>query len=366
MFADDVGAGFRKEITPQYLFVKAEYSKIIKVATGKIIPLSIFIGAEVTRDREKKTTTITQVKYIEKLAKVFEGKFTERDTPFKDPEKFNKMVAAPEEDRISFNVFLGATGSIGWPAMLTRPDVVLAHATLSCFAQTAGPEHYEACMDVVGYLVKTKQIGITFGGRFKMPMGLNKFPPNFFKSYGLYTAGDSSWGRIVRPFAGFAVMAANGSLTWQGRKTKEVPDSTCEAEISICSRACKATTGIRMKMEDLGFPVYGPTSVLTDNKATYDVITKPGQTSRTSHFERATMLAKRLYQIFIVTPYLVITSLMLADIFTKALARDAFVKFRDRLMNIAEVTVSDVAGNSVTLGGRSAQLWNKLVSYMRT
>ena len=95
------------------------------------------------------------------------------------------------------------------------------------------------------------------------------------------------------------------------------------------------------------------------------MITKPGQTSRTSHFERATMLAKRLYQIFIITPYLVITSLMLADIFTKALARDAFIKFRDRLMNIAQVTVSDGAGNSVTLGGRSAQLWNKLVSYTR-
>ena len=28
--------------------------------------------------------------------------------------------------------------------------------------------------------------------------------------------------------------------------------------------------------------------------------------------------------------------------------------------------LSDVAGNSVTLGGRSAQLWNKLVSYVRT
>ena len=35
-------------------------------------------------------------------------------------------------------------------------------------------------MDVVGYLVKTKHLGVTFGGRYRMPMGLNKFPPNFF------------------------------------------------------------------------------------------------------------------------------------------------------------------------------------------
>ena len=93
----------------------------------------------------------------------------------------------------------------------------------------------------------------------------------------------------------------------------------------------------------------------------YAALTTHSQPHRT-----ARTVAKRLYQIFIITPYLVITSLMLADIFTKALARETFTKFRDKLMNIAEVTVSDVAGNSVTLGGRSAQLWNKLVSYTRT
>ena len=365
VFADDVGAGFRKEITPQYLQVKAEYSRIIKIATGDIVPLSIFIGAEVTRNREAKTTTITQVKYIEKLAKVFEGKFTERDTPYKDAEKFNKLAAAPESERIEWKVYMGATGSIGWPAMLTRPDIAFAHACLSCFTHSSGDEHYEACMDVVGYLVKTKHLGVTFGGRYRMPMGLNKFPPYFFKSHGMFTAGDSSWGRVVRPFGGFAVMAANGSLTWQARKTKDVPDSTCEAEISIASRAAKCTSGVRMKMEDLGYAVYGPTALLTDNKATYDVITKPGQTARTSHFERATMLVKRLYEIFVVTPYLVVTALMMSDIFTKALAQETFVRFRDRMMNVsAEVAVKDASGNTVVLGGRSAQLWNKLVSYV--
>ena len=120
-----------------------------------------------------------------------------------------------------------------------------------------------------------------------------------------------------------------------------------------------------MKMEDLGYAVYGPTALLTDNKATYDVITKPGQTARTSHFERATMLVKRLYEIFVVTPYLVVTALMMSDIFTKALAQETFVRFRDRMMNVSgEVAVKDASGNTVVLGGRSAQLWNKLVSYV--
>ena len=159
-------------------------------------------------------------------------------------------------------------------------------------------------------------------------------------------------------------MILNGPLAWQARKAAIVPDSTAEAEISIASRAAKATAGIRMKLEDMGYRVSGPTAVLTDNSAAYGIITKPGQTSRTSHFERATMLAKRLYQLFVITPYLVVTALMVADIFTKALGEEEYLKFRAVLMNERlSVMLSDAMGRVVKLGGRAAQLWNRLVSH---
>ena len=196
-----------------------------------------------------------------------------------------------------------------------------------------------------------------------MPMGLNKFPPGFFKSFGLWTAGDSSFGREPKPFGGFAVMALNGPLAWQARTTKIVPDSTAEAEIDIASRAAKVTAGVRMKFEDMGYPVSGPTALCTDNSAAYGIITKPGQTARTTHFERRTMLAKRLYQRFVITPYLVVTALMVADIFTKALFDEDFKKFRTVLMNVSTViSLTDAMGRVVKLGGRAAQLWNRIAT----
>ena len=158
-------------------------------------------------------------------------------------------------------------------------------------------------------------------------------------------------------------MLINGPLAWQARTLKIVPDSTAEAEISIASRAGKATVGVRLKLEDLGYPVSGPTAVTTDNSAAYGIITKPGQAARTSHFERATMLAKRLYQLFVITPYLVGTALMLADIFTKALNDDDFLKFRSVLMNLkGSVTLTDTMGRVVKLAGRAAQLWNRIAT----
>ena len=62
---------------------------------------------------------------------------------------------------------------------------------------------------------------------------------------------------------------------------------------------------------------------------------------------------------------------MTADIFTKALAKDDFVRHRDRLTNASnavkppkaekEITVSDDSGSSIKLLGKAARLWSKLI-----
>ena len=261
--------------------------------------------------------------------------------------------------------YLGYTGSILWPANMTRPDISYAAAFTCQFAQCADrPNHIQACLDIVGYLVRTKHMGITYGGKLKMPMGLNAFPQHFFDSRGLHTIGDSSWGRVPRPFGGFAVMYLNAVLAWSARSLKIVPDSTCEAEIAVGSKAAKCTSGVRMILEDMRRTVYGPTALLGDNKAMYDVIIKPGTTARTTHFERATMLVKRLYTLFVLTPFLILTEWMTADIFTKALAKDAFVKFRSNLMNTdASVVLHDDEGRVVSIKGKAAQLWSKIATY---
>ena len=215
-------------------------------------------------------------------------------------------------------------------------------------------------------LVKTKHIGITYGGKLKMPLGLNQFPDNFFKSRGLLTYSDSSWGRSPRPFGGYTVMRLNAALFWKALKLKIVPDSTCEAETAVGSKAAKATAAARITLTALHRSVYGSTMVLIDNKAMHDVITKPGQTARTNHFERATMVIKWLFMHLVVKTYVILTKYMVADIFTKALPPETFLRLRDRLMNIKPTTtVQDSDGNKVTLHGKAVRLWAKLIDAAR-
>ena len=86
-------------------------------------------------------------------------------------------------------------------------------------------------------------------------------------------------------------------------------------------------------MEDMGARVFGATVLITDCQAARDVIVKPGSTQRTKYFERTTLLLKRLYMLGVVTPVLVTTDQMVADIFTKPLDRSRLAKFRMYLLN---------------------------------
>ena len=75
------------------------------------------------------------------------------------------------------------------------------------------------------------------------------------------------------------------------------------------------------------------TILLTDCQAARDVIVKPGGTQRTKYFERTTLLVKRLYMIGVITPVLVTTDNMVADILTKPLDRNKLGKFRTYMLN---------------------------------
>mmetsp|Transcript_20089 Transcript_20089/g.50122 ORF Transcript_20089/g.50122 Transcript_20089/m.50122 type:complete len:162 (-) Transcript_20089:192-677(-) len=157
---------------------------------------------------------------------------------------------------------------------------------------------------------------------------------------------------------GFVVMYNNGALSWSARRLKVVADSSAEAETAVASRAAKEVVAVRIVMQDLGCELWGPTPLIGDSQPTRDLIVKPGSSARTRYFERATMLVKRLYMKGVIEPYLVPTSNMVADIFTKSLDRNVFAKHRNYMLN---VTQSSETLDAI-LGSRLAK---KLVSIVR-
>ena len=112
-------------------------------------------------------------------------------------------------------------------------------------------------------------------------------------------------------------------------------------------------------LEDLGAQVQGPTILITDCKASRDVIVKPGSTQRTKYFERTTQFVKRLHLLLVVNPVLVGTDDMVADIFTKPLDRARLAKFRGYMLN-----QDRGPGTMGALSASARRMWKQLRAYV--
>ena len=197
--------------------------------------------------------------------------------------------------------FLGLRGKLVWPSSMSRPYI--AEATSMICSQVSNPKvpHFQAGLVVAGYLLRTKSLGITYGGRLRVPMGLSNFPPGFEDSCGLYIAHDSSWGSHPRQMGGYVIMYGNGAVDWSAT-LKIVPDSTTEAKSAVASRAVKAGAFVRELLTSNGRRIVSPTATLGDNQALCTLIQKEGASARTRYYERATPLIKRAVLLLIFRP----------------------------------------------------------------
>jgi hypothetical protein len=180
VFADDILVGYHPSCAGQYLRIKAAYAKLITISDPTVIPPAVFTGIEITRDRNAGTLTISQGAY---LTKVYEAhKASIGEIPYGSRavrDSFDKLAPAAEGDRVNSIEYLRLCGAIVWPASMTRPDIQYAVSILCSFSQCAGPAHMRAALTVIGYLHKTNDLGITYGGIRGIPLGLVEQPPQY-------------------------------------------------------------------------------------------------------------------------------------------------------------------------------------------
>ena len=337
VFADDILVGFPEKHKADYINIKAAYAKLIKIDSVEISPALKFTGVQISRNMTEGTLTIRQHRYIEQLANEYKGKFEEQETPFGTSKearhKFDNLEPAAEGNVFDKGLYLQLIGKLVWPTTMTRVDAAFAVNTLAGFVHSPSAEHYKHALNVLGYLSATREMGITYGGRIKIPLGLTEYPTGFESSMGLYCVHDSSWGTRPRPMGGYVIMYNNGAVDWSAGNVKIVPHSSHEAESAIASRAARGTAFTRELLRVNGKAVTAATPALGDNKALFISVQQEGATSRTRYYERAIMLIKRAVLLRLLVPYLVSTDQMIADMFTKAVEKASFFTYRNEMMN---------------------------------
>ena len=142
---------------------------------------------------------------------------------------------------------------------------------------------------------------------------------------------DADWAGDVqdrRSTSGNVFLLGGGAITWSSRKQSSVALSTVEAEYMALSVATQEAIWLRHLQEELGVTNTGPTLIYEDNQGAISMAKNPVFHKRTKHVQiRYHFVREAVVQGTITLEYCR-TDEMLADSFTKALARDQFEKLR--------------------------------------
>ncbi|CAI7833796.1 unnamed protein product [Closterium sp. NIES-54] len=227
-----------------------------------------YLGLQNTRDRARRTITLTQSHMVQQVLQRFDFTYS---SPQATPLSTRHSLSAPPSDES---------------------------------VEPSGPyPELVGCLMVLRYLCSTSGMGLVFGGR--SPVVLTGH-------------ADASWVDDLatqRSSQGYTFSLGSGSVSWRSIRSSYVLSFSCEAEIYARAMAAQELRRLTYLLTDLGEPRRSPPVLYVDNKAMLALCRE----HRTKHIALRYFLARELQQRGQLRLAYVASQANTADIFTKAL-----------------------------------------------
>ncbi|CAI7772610.1 unnamed protein product [Closterium sp. NIES-54] len=232
------------------------------------------LGLQITRDRARRTITLTQSHMVQQVLQRFD--FTYSSPQATSLSTRHLLLALPSDESVE-------------PSGPHRP------------------EHMAAAKRVLRYLCSTSGLGLVLGGR--SPVVLTGH-------------ADASWVDDLatqRSSQGYTFSIGSGSVSWRSTRSSSVLSSSCEAEIYAGAMAAHELRMLTYLLTDLGELPRSPPVLYVDNKAMLALCREHGLEHRMKHIALRYFLACELQQRGQLRLAYVASQANTADIFTKAL-----------------------------------------------
>ncbi|GKA47590.1 retrovirus-related pol polyprotein from transposon TNT 1-94 [Tanacetum coccineum] len=200
----------------------------------------------------------------------------------------------------------------------TRPDIQFVVSYISRFMSKPTDVHLAAAKRVIRYLQGTLDYGIWYkrGGSGKMEV----FTDSDF-------AGDQNDRKST---SGYLVLWDGAAITWSSKKQSIVALSSTEAEYVAAAACACQVVWIQGILEELGMKQEDGTVIKCDNTSTIKLSKNPVFHGRCKHIGVRFHFLRDLVGDGIVELQHVGTKEQIADIFTKLLHREVFLKLREK------------------------------------
>lgn len=272
--------------------------------------LSYCLGIEFNQNKEKRTISMSQPKYIRDVLKQFKMEdckttSTPIDTSVKLSEEMCPKTPA-EKEEVSKLPYQNLVGALMWLAVSTRPDIAHAVSLLSQYNTNYGQQHWVAAKRVLRYLKGTLNYGLVYRGTGESLAGY----------------ADADWASNIddrRSFTGFAFVMANAAISWECRKQRTVALSSTEAEYMALSDSSKEAVHLRSFLGEVMGELQ-TTIIFNDNQGAGQLTRNPVFHKRTKHVDIRHHFIKELVEKGEVRINYIPTAEMPADVLTKGLA----------------------------------------------
>lgn len=293
--------------------VKKDISK--KFNTKDLGKLSYFLGMKVEQDEKNGSVWIGQHAYTESLLKKFG---MEDCKPVSTPVDISSKLTQATDDSLCVDQhrYQSAIGSLMYLSVSTRPDISFAVSSLARFSSNPTKEHWTALKRLLRYLKGTTMFGILYtkGGASEC-IGFSDAD----------WAGDTNDRKST---SGYVFMLNGGAVSWSSKKQKCVALSTAEAEYVALSSAAQESIWLRQLLMELGSSPETPTVIFEDNLSTIAMTKNPQFHGRAKHIDiKHHFIREQVSHGTVQLEYCPTTD-MTADILTKGLSRETFVKLR--------------------------------------
>ena len=290
-------------------------------------PVTEFVSIEIHQDMSTRTCEMKMPAYWKKAAvgyqHLFKNGLKERLVPLSIyDEKLLKEVPTEEEIKeAKYLPYAPLLGVMTYPASNCKFEIKLAISKLGSRRNGWSKRHFEVVLRVFEYAVTTCDIGVIYS------KGLDPHGDNT-----LWASADSSL-EVPRPYGCRIVMLNGAAVSFKAKKHTMTAPSSCWAECTEFSNATFDVIGCRNLLAELGFVQAEPTTIEQDNQAAQAIMNNRGSMGQTSRAMDLKVLSSRNHiEDHAVSTKDTRTELMIADMGTKALPFNPFVRYRD-LMN---------------------------------
>ncbi|TJX12677.1 hypothetical protein E9840_12290, partial [Tissierella creatinini] len=277
--------------------------------------LKYFLGMEIEQDVATGKVSVRQTKFAKDILEKFK---MDESNPVKTPQdpglKLTKAMCEGgcKHDETMANVpYRNAVGCLMYLMVGTRPDLAAAVGVLSQFAADPCPTHWQALKRVFRYIRGTKTHGLVFQAS---------------SEDGLQGYSDADWAGDLadrKSASGYTFMLMSAPVSWGSKKQSSVSLSTSEAEYIALSLAIQEGKWIhRLLCEILAAAnETGPELMIReDNQSCIKMTKNPVNHGRAKHIDIKYHHIRDEVKRGEVKLQHCETSVMLADIMTKALA----------------------------------------------